>query len=304
MSNLVLIMGESGSGKSTSVKGLDPKETAVFNILGKRLPFKGSAGQYNEANKNLFKISNWETVVNYLKSIDNNAPHIKNVVIDDAIYIMRTEFFDRSKETGFNKYNELADHFRRIIAVCGSLRDDLNIFMMMHIETVEADGSIIGYKSSSVGKLLDKMYSERAGIVYRAVMAFREVIKRGYRFTEPKSIAEERRDYKVENNTALEFFEDFMQKRQGPVKRDDPYTVTKVYEAYKTWYQQVYGDFYRKSKKKFFSAIADSIGSKYEDMIVTNAKGTVLRDYTPNPDAWAEYQLGDFVLGQPPMEFL
>lgn len=83
MSNLVLIMGESGSGKSTSVKGLDPKETVVFNILGKRLPFKGSAGQYNEANKNLFKISNWETVVNYLKSIDNNAPHIKNVVIDD-----------------------------------------------------------------------------------------------------------------------------------------------------------------------------------------------------------------------------
>ena len=153
-------------------------------------------------------------------------------------------------------------------------------------------------------ELLDKMYSERAGIVYRAVMAFREVIKRGYRFTEPKSIAEERRDYNVENNTALEFFEDFMQKRQGPVKRDDPYTVTKVYEAYKTWYQQVYGDFYRKSKKKFFSAIADSIGSKYEDMIVTNAKGTVLRDYTPNPDAWAEYQLGDFVLGQPPMEFL
>lgn len=158
MSNLVLIMGESGSGKSTSVKGLDPKETVVFNILGKRLPFKGSAGQYNEANKNLFKISNWETVVNYLKSIDSNAPHIKNVVIDDAIYIMRTEFFDRSKETGFTKYNELADHFRRIIAVCGSLRDDLNIFMMMHIETVEADGSIIGYKSSSVGKLLDKMY--------------------------------------------------------------------------------------------------------------------------------------------------
>lgn len=56
------------------------------------------------------------------------------------------------------KYNELADHFRRIIAVCSSLRDDLNIFMMMHIETIEADGSIIGYKSSSVGKLLDKMY--------------------------------------------------------------------------------------------------------------------------------------------------
>lgn len=153
-------------------------------------------------------------------------------------------------------------------------------------------------------ELLDKMYAERAGIVYKAVMAFREVIKRGYRFTEPESIATERREYKVENNTALEFFEDFLQKRQGPVKRDDPFTVTKVYDAYKSWYQQVYGDFYRKSKKKFFSAIADSLGVKYEDMTVTNAKGTVLRDYTPRPDAWAEYDLGNFILGQSPMEYL
>lgn len=102
MSNLVLILGESGSGKSTSVKGLNPKETAIFNILGKRLPFKGSAAMYNEANKNLFKIDDWQTVVNYLKSIDEKAPHIKNVVIDDAIYIMRTEFFNRSKERGSN----------------------------------------------------------------------------------------------------------------------------------------------------------------------------------------------------------
>ncbi|MBR3019960.1 MAG: DNA primase [Clostridia bacterium] len=153
-------------------------------------------------------------------------------------------------------------------------------------------------------ELLDKMYAERGGIVYKAVMAFREVIRRGYRFTEPKSIAEERWDYKVENNTALEFFTTFMQKRQGLVKRDDPYTVTKVYEAYKSWYQQVYGDFYRKSKKKFFTAIADSLGTRYEDMTVTNAKGTVLRDYTPIPEAWGEYNLGDFVFGQPPMEYL
>ena len=153
-------------------------------------------------------------------------------------------------------------------------------------------------------ELLDKMYAERAGIVFKAVMAFREVIRRGYRFTEPKSIAEERWDYKVENNTALEFFTTFMQKRKGPVKRDDPYTVTKVYEAYKSWYQQVYGDFYKKSKKKFFTAIADSLGTRYEEMTVTNAKGTVLRDYTPIPEAWGEYNLGDFVFGQPPMEYL
>lgn len=158
MSNLVLVLGESGSGKSTSIKGLDPKETVIFNILGKRLPFKGSAALYNEQNKNLYKLNEWQDVINYLNGINTNATHVKNVVIDDAIYIMRTEFFNRSGERGFDKYNELADHFRRIIATCSSLRDDLNIFMLLHTEPVEADGSIVGYKSSSVGKLLDKMY--------------------------------------------------------------------------------------------------------------------------------------------------
>lgn len=100
MSNLVLIMGETGSGKSTSIKSLNPKETVVFNVLGKRLPFKGSASNYNESNRNLFKINNWQTVVDYLKNISEKATDVKNVVIDDAIYVMRTEFFDRSAEKG------------------------------------------------------------------------------------------------------------------------------------------------------------------------------------------------------------
>lgn len=184
MSNLVLVMGESGSGKSTSIKSLDPKETVIFNILGKRLPFKGSAASYSEANKNLFKIDNWQTVINYLNSISSSATHIKNVVLDDAIYIMRTEFFDRSKERGFDKYNELADHFRKIIATCSSLRDDLNIFMLLHVETVEADGSIIGYKSSSVGKLLDKMYrpEENTTITLFAQPKFDDKGKANYGF--------------------------------------------------------------------------------------------------------------------------
>ncbi len=184
MSNLVLVMGESGSGKSTSIKSLNPKETIVFNILGKRLPFKGSAANYNDENKNIFKIEKYDTILTYLDSINTKKPEVKNIVIDDAIYIMRTEFFDRSKEVGFNKYNELADHFRKIIAKCGSLRDNLNIFMLLHTESIEADGSIVGYKSSSVGKLLDKMYrpEENTAITLFAQPKFDDKGKATYGF--------------------------------------------------------------------------------------------------------------------------
>lgn len=159
MSNLVIVLGSSGTGKSTSIKTLNPEETIVLNVLGKDLPFKGSRVNYTREKKNLVQSANWDNIISMMQSINKNLPHIRNIVIDDAIYIMRTEFFDRSKETGFNKYNELADHFRRIIAEGNALRSNITVFMMLHTETVDADGSVIGYKASTVGKLLDKMYN-------------------------------------------------------------------------------------------------------------------------------------------------
>ena len=159
MSNLVIILGSSGAGKSTSIKTLNPQETVVLNVLGKDLPFKGSRANYTREKKNLIQSSKWDSIAAMMQSISSNMPDIHNIVIDDAIYIMRTEFFDRSKEKGYDKYNELADHFRKIIAIGNSLRDDITVFMMLHTETLEADGSVIGYKASTVGKLLDKMYN-------------------------------------------------------------------------------------------------------------------------------------------------
>lgn len=159
MSNLVIVLGSSGTGKSTSIKTLNPQETVILNVLGKDLPFKGSRANYTREKKNLIQSAKWDSISSMMQSISKNMPNIHNIVIDDAIYIMRTEFFDRSKERGFDKYNELADHFRKIIADGNNLRSDITVFMMLHTETVEADGSVIGYKASTVGKLLDKMYN-------------------------------------------------------------------------------------------------------------------------------------------------
>lgn len=100
MANVCLIMGKSGSGKSTSIKTLNPKETVIFNVLKKKLPFKGSSKLYNVENKNLFNLDDYSQIVSYLQSIDKGATYVKNIVIDDSTYIMRKEYFKTAKQTG------------------------------------------------------------------------------------------------------------------------------------------------------------------------------------------------------------
>lgn len=159
MANIVIVLGKSGTGKSTSIKGLNPKETVVLNTLKKRLPFKGSVSLYNAENKNLFNIEEYNKVISFLKTISEKAQNVKNIVIDDMIYIMRKEYFARAKETGYNKFTELAAHFQQIISTCEGLRDDLNIFFFLHSEDVISDNSVTGYKVSTVGKMLDSQYN-------------------------------------------------------------------------------------------------------------------------------------------------
>lgn len=159
MANCVIVMGKSGTGKSTSIKGLDSKETVVMNLLGKKLPFKGSKALYNLENKNLIQVEDYNEIIANLKGINEHGHNIKNIVIDDAIYVMRKEYFKRAKETGYAKYTELAQHFQQIIATCEQMREDTNVFFMLHTEDIVSDNTIIGYKVATIGKLLDTQYS-------------------------------------------------------------------------------------------------------------------------------------------------
>ncbi len=159
MANICLILGKTGTGKSTSIKSLNPKETVIFNVLKKRLPFKGSKSLYNENNKNLFNVDNYLTIINYMKGIDKSAPNIKNIILDDSTYIMRKEYFETANQSGFTKYTNMAAHFQNIIQTAEDLRDDLNVFIIMHCEEVSSDNTIVGYKPSTVGKLIDNSYN-------------------------------------------------------------------------------------------------------------------------------------------------
>lgn len=157
MANIVMLLGKSGSGKSTSIKTLDPKETVVVNVLNKRLPFKGSTNIYNTNNGNILQLSEWDQICQFLEAVDK-APdfkHIKNVVLDDFIYCMRKEFFKRAKEVGYTKFTELAQHFQNIVSVCETARDNLNVFLILHSEEIYNDKNIVSYKAATVGSMVD-----------------------------------------------------------------------------------------------------------------------------------------------------
>lgn len=159
MANAIIILGKSGTGKSSSIRGLDPKETVVLNVLGKKLPFKGSSALYNKEAKNLFRIDDYTQAINMLQGIDKGASHIHNIIIDDAIYIMRKEYFKRAKETGYSKYTELAMHFQQIISTIESMRENINVFLILHSEDVQSDKTTVGYKVSTIGQLIDSQYN-------------------------------------------------------------------------------------------------------------------------------------------------
>lgn len=159
MGNVVMILGKSGTGKSTAIKTLNPKETVVINVLKKRLPFKGSGSLYNKENKNLFNVDDYASINSFIESINKNAGYVKNVVIDDLSYVMRKEYFKSAKVTGFTKFVDMGAHFQSIIQTAENTREDLNVFLVMHCEEVISDNVIVGYKPSTIGKMIDSTYN-------------------------------------------------------------------------------------------------------------------------------------------------
>ena len=152
------IVGKSGTGKSTSfgqfpelgIKGLDPKETAVINVSGKDLPFRGwkklYAGKLTDGG-NYFESSNAAQIAKAVEYISLSRPDIKNIVIDDAQYIMAFEFMQRAKESGYGKFADIGVNLGKVIAAAKNSRNTLKVYFLWHPEQ-DRD---TGYKMKTVG---------------------------------------------------------------------------------------------------------------------------------------------------------
>ncbi len=158
MSNTSLIIGESGTGKSTSLRNLDSKETFIINVLNKPLPFKGYKKNYvaieswDDLTGNYYASDDYSKIIKCVKTINEKRPDIKNLVIDDWQYTMCNEFMRRATETGFTKFTEIGQHAWSIINSLIACRDDLFCFVLSHSDT-DMNGK---YKCKSIGKMLDE----------------------------------------------------------------------------------------------------------------------------------------------------
>jgi predicted ATP-dependent serine protease len=151
MSIATMILGESGTGKSTSLRNMKPAETLLIQSIKKPLPFRAKEWAYRDKEKapagNIFVLDDSEQIIHAMRKTQR-----KIIVLDDFQYILANEFMRRSSETGFTKFTEIGKHAWDILRAATELPDDVRVYILAHTETTES-GKI---KAKTIGKMLDE----------------------------------------------------------------------------------------------------------------------------------------------------
>jgi len=164
MAHGILVIAESGSGKSTSIENLDPKETFIINVANKPLPFKGWKKKYvlwskDNPTGNLYTGSSAQQIEAALAYINTKRPEIKTIVVDDFQYMSSFEFFDRSDEKGYEKFTQIGANLARIARMPKDLREDLTVIFLTHAEeSTDLEGKR-KFKAKTIGRMVDEKLS-------------------------------------------------------------------------------------------------------------------------------------------------
>ena len=157
MAKVIIVAGFSGTGKSTSIRNMDPAKTYILNVLGKDLPFKGSRKLYSTEIGNMGVTDSYKLVPKAIEAAVKKG--YKHMIIDDIGYIMSTEFFDRVEEKGYDKFNSIGSHMQQIIkAAKDSELETVTLFF--HLD----NDPNTGVQLRTIGRLLQDKY-DPAGVV-------------------------------------------------------------------------------------------------------------------------------------------
>lgn len=162
MSKVIGIMGESGSGKTTAMRNLDPETTFYIDCDKKGLSWKGWRDQYSVEKKNYMVTDYVHVVQKVLTGISETeeAAHIKTVVIDTLNGLMVADEVRRMKEKGFDKWQDLAQCVWQLLDSLYTFRDNLTIIVLCHSQTQKEDDGYTFTRIKTSGKKLDKLNVE------------------------------------------------------------------------------------------------------------------------------------------------
>tara|TARA_R110000782_G_scaffold50974_1_gene110108 strand:+ start:537 stop:1220 length:684 start_codon:yes stop_codon:yes gene_type:complete len=160
MAQSVLVIADSGTGKSTAIRNLNPDETFIINIANKPLPFKGWKKDYTLISKdnpkgNLASASSAVGIIKAINHVDQKMPHIKTLVVDDWQYMSSFEYFDRANEKGYDKFTQIAANLAQVAKMPKDLRDDLTVIFLTHSEDSTDINGNRKIKAKTIGKMID-----------------------------------------------------------------------------------------------------------------------------------------------------
>lgn len=157
MPTLVQISGKPATGKSASIRFLDPKKTYVIDADEKGLSWAGWTKDYNAESKNYAKISEPSKVYQLVKAIHDNRPEVTAIVIDTINTMMSNEEVDILKHPNRDAWKDLATDVYDLYRLIRQLsRQDLVVFVMAHIEPYDVNG-VTHWRTMTNGKKLSKL---------------------------------------------------------------------------------------------------------------------------------------------------
>ncbi len=179
MGRLIFILGDTGTGKSSSIsppveaewsvvenldaeahKGLNPESTFIINVQsGKDLPFKGSKKMYNKENKNYAETRDTDTIIAILKKIDaDTTGRIKEVIIDDFQYQMSFLMYDHleASKLTWDSYKIFSVNWYKIFKTVQSMTRNVNVFILSHTDLRKLPGGEVQRGIKTVGQMTEQ----------------------------------------------------------------------------------------------------------------------------------------------------
>lgn len=158
----IAVMGESGSGKTTSMRTLDPASTYYIDCDGKGLSWKGWRKQYNAESKNYFRSDEQDKILSVVRGISEKRPSIKVVVIDTMNAVMIADERRRTNEKTYDKWADLAWSVYDLCTEASRLREDLTVICVFHVQTeIDEQTGERFTRFLTNGKKLNKIQLER-----------------------------------------------------------------------------------------------------------------------------------------------